>query len=211
MRTDKQKNLRKLKYQLVLQVTGDIKSARRARDLGSTSLLKNYGVVLPKNQTKPREVTKATIQRRRREATKAKQLIGAGVPLQDAKVLSKKSKIFIQNYIEKLYTTNRTVIKQSQIESAERQFKRLSKPTEIDRVNQWKDWAKKDSEYPQSIEQMAIKINRSQGFDDSSAYGWAVVNQAYVKNIPIEEAIANHTPYYNYGGEIYERVELITA
>ena len=211
-RSNKQKDIRKLKYDLVIQVTGSVKEARRARDLGANKLFTEYGVELPKRQTKPRQVKQATINKRKREARRAKQLIEAGVSIKEAKTLKRRSNVFVQNYIAKIYKPSKVgKIPERFIDTAESTFKRFGKSSEIDRVTQWSEWSKKDSEYPQSIALLAKKLNRAEGYDDEAHYGWAVVNQAYVKNISIEEALANHVPYQNYGGEIYERVEKITA
>ena len=69
MRSQKQKDLRKLKYQLVKEITGSTKDARAARDLSSVKILSRYGVTLPKRRNKPYKQLKAsTIKRKQRAA-----------------------------------------------------------------------------------------------------------------------------------------------
>lgn len=78
---------------------------------------------------------------------------------------------------------------------------------EMDRRRNWSRWSSKTPDgrslMPKSLDKMARDINRQNGFDEYSNYGYAVVYYSYTEDTPIE-IIMKQMTVDDYDGDLYK-------
>jgi hypothetical protein len=176
-RTKQELRTLKLKSHAIRNLTFDAALASRAKHWGADRLMKELGIdwndpsvrrkaqklkPIPKD---PQKLTRVTLPYRKFLYAK-----GKGVQSREALEYLRKPFKQIDEYIE--FTRPK---RGSHVIHKRAPWKKT-------RRENWSAFSSRDGELPDAIESRAIRLNRSNGLDDSDHYGYIVMYYAYIEN-----------------------------
>jgi hypothetical protein len=155
-------DLRKIKYNAILQVWGDPKLARQYRDKSWENINYDLGVKETNKLITPKPITKE-VRVKRQEQLKTYQRSFE----QLTTVIPFASPEKVRADIQRRYKPNTIA-------------KRYSMPTEEKtRRDFWASWSKQE-DLPISLKRLAIALNKRNGYDKRDSYGYIIVYNSYV-------------------------------